>query len=333
MVLNRLIIIFLVLYHPVLWAEDHLKPQSQNETMDCHQQMSNIGAEGSSEISYFKNLLQKGETADLNEFLHLWYPHGRNSQNLVADLKDDVDPMVQCFDESGSLTDEAIHSLEEGSEKDSACFPSALYSWGGDEKLKALSLGMPDGNNWQGRANPKSRWGVIFTSISAISTFAYGDTVIRFKIKKGTPFVLSEFGAGEGKVSVRDDTVYHDYTFDSSDIVESWSYNTPEIYDELVRDILRISSGNTSQIYNGSLAGSKLVGIDRLIRTSNNLDGHKVSIQSLKSTLLKLINAILMNEGRIHYNEGSCRNRDLHYSTTTPNYITPMRAIGEDQEE
>jgi hypothetical protein len=83
-------------------------------------------------------------------------------------------------------------------------------------------------------------------------TFGYGKTLMRFKIKMGTPFVdhpKKELGKGEAGFTPMDEMP--DFAFSDSSIVESWSYGTEEIYDEIVRDLIRLKSDKRAQTYGG----------------------------------------------------------------------------------
>jgi hypothetical protein len=140
-------------------------------------------------------------------------------------------------------------------------------------------------------------------------TFGYGKTLMRFKIKMGTPFVdhpKKELGKGEAGFTPMDEMP--DFAFSDSSIVESWSYGTEEIYDEIVRDLIRLKSDKRAQTYGGDHTKSGLAKI-----YIGSIDNKKFDEATLKRNLLNLISMILKNEGKVFYQKGSCRSSAEHY--------------------
>ena len=81
-------------------------------------------------------------------------------------------------------------------------------------------------------------------ALTPAQTFAYGSTLLRFKIKSNVPFKRSRDEAKGYEVNVFPMDEMPDFTFKDSSVVESWSYGTHEIYDEVVRDLVRIKGAS-----------------------------------------------------------------------------------------
>ena len=175
---------------------------------------------------------------------------------------------------------------------DPKCISDTFYSWGPAAKVESLKKTMNDGGDWHGNPNPGHN---LDTLSSAVGSFGYGSIPVRLKLKS------NNFGFGEIVV-------------DDANEVESWSYGTPEHYDEIVRDILRAKSGKPWHGY--SALGGQLFDI-------GTLDRHEFTEEKLKDSLLIMIRTILAGEGRIFYSKGSCRNRHLTFLTRFPTYINP----------
>jgi hypothetical protein len=200
------------------------------------------------------------------------------------------------------------------------CKPDTLYSWGPREKLDVIKQSIPDGKEWKGDINPQAKiaHGTVFTSVSPASTFGYGKIVIRFKIKKEIPYHRETMGAQDHEIGVRMEEC-QDFCIKDSSVVESWSYGTPEIYDEVVRDALRIASGKQAWVYFAHKPKGK--GLQRVY--SQPVDNHVQSEENLKQNLLELIREILNHEGGVFFPKNGCRDRAQHFSTDKHSYINP----------
>jgi hypothetical protein len=272
----------------------------------CGQEFKPITANDSPNLDYFKKLAQEGMNAPIEKFLKLWYPNRKTDSGQ--------DPyFFNC-------QTEAYGDFKlVGQEIPADCRPDVLYSWGPDVKLRVMQNALKDGESWKGRPNPGAGIdsGTLFTTIDPVSTFCYGPIQIRVKIKSGTPFHYNSFGGYSGAVGYRTGS-YQDFTVADSSIIESWSYGTPEQYDEIVRDIQRISSGQRAIRYEkGAPYGN---GISRVL---SSIDSHDGSEKALKAALLQQINMILKGEGRIHYAQGTCRNRNKAFQTDHHTYFNP----------
>lgn len=112
---------------------------------------------------------------------------------------------------------------------------------------------------------------------------------------------------------------YQEFNISDAAVNESWSYGTPEQYDEIVKDIIRISSGKRAQGY--YVFEPKGIGIERFIGYLS--DGLADNEETLKQSLLGMLEMILNGKGRIHYAKEICRNRNLHFSTRHHSYFRP----------
>src|SRR3569623_1459155 len=110
---------------------------------------------------------------------------------------------------------------------------------------------------------------------------------------------------------------------DGAGVIESYSYGTPEIYDEVVRDTLRIASGKPARTYTEGIGRwNNATGMERVYGAGVGERTDQTETL-LKSRFLALIDSILNHQGRIIYSSGVCQNRRLHYATTHPTYINP----------
>jgi hypothetical protein len=124
------------------------------------------------------------------------------------------------------------------------------YSWGPPKKVENIRKIIGDGQTWNGPPNGNAGVGNgrVWATISPVSTYSYGLVPIRFKFKPKTRFSENQEKSG----TVQDN--YHgleDFIIYDSSVIESWSYGTPEHYDEIIKDILRISSGKRAIAYLG----------------------------------------------------------------------------------
>jgi hypothetical protein len=274
---------------------------------DCDRPFEPVNADDSPQKAYFQDLLKKGLNAPLSDFLKLWYPDRKPSGS--------GDPFFfHC--ESAPWAD-----LQPGADGSlpQDCAPDTLYSYGPPAKLETLKSRMPDREEWLGSPNPVGYSAAIFTTMSAASTFYYGTIPVRIKLKAGTPIRVGQ-GNIDGAVSYRTSDDYQDFKISDSSVIESWSYGTPEHYDEIVRDILKISSGEPAIRYvRGAPAGS---GVERLYQNAP-VKYVAPNENGLKADLLEMIRTILAGKGRIYFSKGACRNREVHFSSPKHDYMNP----------
>ncbi|MCM2277684.1 MAG: hypothetical protein NDJ89_06370 [Oligoflexia bacterium] len=281
----------------------------------CDETPGPVTAMDSPNYPHFEQLLKKGMSASLGEFLRLWYPSpGEKTDKRPADS------ILNCLGPSGSPNYGTAEYAPE------SCVPDVLYSWGPRAKVDTFQQTIRDGKAWAGKPNPGSETsdGTLFLSLSAASTYMYGVVPIRFKLKPKVPLHLQRGVKADdlkipGEVTYRD-WEYQDYWIADSSVIESWSFGTPEHYDEIVRDILRISSGENAALYHRKeLHGS---GIERFFSIGAT-DQNPNNEEKLKATLLEMVRMIVTGEGRIYYSKGACRNREEHFATDRPSYLNP----------
>jgi hypothetical protein len=143
------------------------------------------------------------------------------------------------------------------------CTPDTLYSWGGPEKVIWYLENLPSGKKWPGKLSR-----TLFTVPSAASTFGYGLYPIRVKLKPGVKARLVVDPTSytcEGYLSdgtLNDESVKNtvvaryrksggqsllEYAVCSSDVMESWSFGTPELFEEVLRDQAWMKSQPTTE--------------------------------------------------------------------------------------
>lgn len=292
---------------------DHSPPSPSLASPRCQEQPGPALADDSPNYVKFENLLKRGTSAPLSDFLILWYPARGYGTDEGAYF-------FNCLDKPwGHLKGEYNSVLEE------RCSPDVLYSWGSSQKLAAMKLFSPDDGEWTGPMNiapkPQADTGVLYLSLSAVGTYFYGKIPVRIKLKPRAPVrIWNEMKGRMGEViSYPWSSGTSDFYIADGSVVESWSYATPEFYDEIVRDAIRVMSGKPGIAYTKEPQGK---GADRLFK-DNGWDGYKSTEEILKNNLLEMIRMILQRQGGIHYAKGSCRNRTDAYATVKHSYINP----------
>lgn len=281
--------------------------------------------------SYFRALLNKGLSAPLEDFLILW-----NSESETGDGKNYFDDCIESREGNAPVRYENEHIVD-------PCKPDVLYSWGPKDKILDMEKAMPNippvGLNnknakWTGNPNPGSFLNTLFATLSPVSSYGYGHWPVRIKVKKGVNFRLSrelglvDTGSEEETIwmsasNPKYDSLMNEFRIRSSAVIESWSYGTPEHYDEIVRDLRRLFSGKSFvpfvKDYQNPVLKSrkKLKLVERI--TSNEMELGKE--EHLKKGLLEMIQMILNHEGQIYYAPGVCHSRAQHFATDRPTYF------------
>ena len=272
----------------------------------CTESSGPILANNSPSKAYFEDLLKRGMSAPLTDFLKLWYPK-------KGDGHDKESPLFKCEQQEwGALQPGADGLIPKN------CAPDVLYSWGPPQKVTSISQHTPDGAEWSGSPNI----GIgVYSLPSAIGSYAYGLVPIRFKLKPQARIrnVGGNVAPHAGEVTYNPWQQIGDFVISDSSAVESWSYGTPELYDEIVRDSLRLISGKRSIVYAMQPTGN---GLDRLTGLEA-FDGHVGGENTLKAEFLEMIRMILNGEGKIFYSKGACRNRAKFFATDKHSYINP----------
>ena len=264
--------------------------------LDCNQPPSTLDGSDSKNHAYFVDLLQRAQTAPISDFLKLWYPE--------HDQKVDRTYFLDCRDSNYVL---AVTRP--------GCAPDILYSWQPWSKLTAIRSMMPDGEAWEGRATPTGS--NIWATVSAVSTYSYGGTVIRLKIKPDAVYAPG-FSSGAHQIAYGSNFGLQDYILSDSDVIESYSFDTPELYDEVVKDILRISSGQSFMGYKNNVpAGATM----NNVYNAGTVERGPQTEEVLRARLTLMLQMILGNKGQIVYSQGVCRSREAAYQTAKPTYI------------
>ncbi len=274
--------------------------------LSCDEKGSLSTGDDSPNKAKFEALLRKGMAAPLDKFLMLWYP------DRGGDGLDRSSPYFTCE----KSEDTSFDRLGPG------CQPDILYSWGPIEKRDTILKSLGDGQPWQDKPNQEH---TVFTSISAASTMDYGNVLMRFKIRPSANYVLGGHAwanPDKNTVAVRTESA-HDFNFKDASVVDNVSSGMPEVYDEVVRDILHFKSGKRVSVYSEWYLGlGSYPGHEKLL--TQNIDEHGFSEDTIKAGLLELIREILAGEGTTHYRQGACRNRSLNFSSVNPSYIQPV---------
>jgi hypothetical protein len=267
----------------------------------CHEAGGPVLANDSPNRAYFQDLLARGTSAPLQDFLRLWYP-GRpgsvDTESAAAACRAEESATVTVMSNGANGWTGMTSAIPVEERK---CFYDTIYSWGSKAKLTTLQGTLADNEMWKGPPNPGR---MLDGAVSAVGSHGYGDVPVRLKLRPGVFPPPTE------------------YTIQTGNEVESWSFGAPEHYDEIVRDVLRFQSKKPWVGYwvTGSIDGTK----EDKIFFSTNLDGHDFTEENLKKSLLEMISMVLKGEGRIYYAPGICRNRKLEFETRFPNYMDPF---------
>ena len=281
-----------------------------SQSRSCSETTLATASSVSNEIEYFQALLARGSGAPMADFLHLWFPNRA------------IEPQGAYF---FNCRDSHGHLKYQGNFIQAGCEPDTLYSWQWEERAQSIFDTFKTGLEWSGDANPfANRSGGGFPGISAtispVSTYSYGPVVVRYKVKKDIKFESDWMPRGTN-IGYPSRLELQDFLIARQSSIESISMGTPEIYDEIVKDIRQISSDQPSIDFSGK--SRNFVGMERVYQAGIAERGPQDEA-TLKLRLLNLIKTILENRGRINYALGECQNRRLHYSTTKPTYFNAM---------
>jgi hypothetical protein len=289
------------------------------DALKCHES-SVVSAKDSPSLKYFQDLEKKGMLAPIEDFLKLWYPKKEKEIDDAYFFKCQKSPFAPITEKVN-----AQHELAP------ECKPDVFYSWGPEDKLQNMERAMKDGEAWTSSPNPRaSGYGIgssdgkptsLFMAITPFSSSAYGEYAVRIKVKKATRMTTVGWHPEPGTLDFNPVERFQDVVMNDASVIESWSYGTPDIYDELVRDVKQIASGKRAQLYAPKLVDANATGMKRLYHI---VDRNTMDEDALKKRFLTLIGMILRGDGRIHYQKGACRNREAHYKTDRPTYFNPQ---------
>lgn len=254
----------------------------------------------SSEVAYFTDLLSRADTAPITDFLHLWFPDDVHEVRAsYLDTCVDIKHSRMILSSTGNIAPE--------------CGPDVLYSWGPVEKLNQLRQELTDDGDWNKEINGGR---TVWATISPISTYSYGPVEIRFKFKKGTPYI---HGLNSSEPAVAEDTDgLMDFLIDNGSIIESWSFGTPEQYDEIVKDISHFMTSTDVVTYTGY--GFSQPGLENVYH-AGVAEREAQNEATLRDRLTTMIRLILSGKGEIHYAKGVVHSREQHFATDHPTYF------------
>jgi len=220
------------------------------------------------------------------------------------------------------------------------CAPEVLYSWKTTKELNGYLSEM----NLTGRFLPFKD--TLWLWRTPIGSFGYGDYVIRIKLKPHVKFYWNQSWDKTGGCKYltpaeRKNTVifgyyggknYNEYTICSDQVVESWSYGTPEIKTEMKNELQWI------QDHSGDLRS-----YDRMYKTYSRrdrdydpnaffkfaLDGKDWSEEALQEKFQNIESLLEQTPlGQIYYAPGVPHDRTAAYTVQFPDYfnITNLKA-------
>ena len=179
----------------------------------------------------------------------------------------------------------------------------------------------------------------LFSTATPVSTYGYGPVSIRLKLKPGTRFKIIESVEGKtckdilkrklikqselNKVVVArfvqfNETSFLDYIVCSPQVISSWSYGTPEHYDEIHSDVeWRMTHDSAEWDSYVKMSGKET------FPNSSGLDVYETTYGEnyLKMYLSLHRSLAKANLGQIFFAEGEKRERSEHFATNFPIYF------------
>lgn len=210
------------------------------------------------------------------------------------------------------------------------CKTDTLYSWGDIAKIQALE-GQIGGHltSWRPIRT-------LYATRGPISTFGYGDLSIRIRLRDNVQFRQHnaflrcdlEGDKHKGIVYLRADGYFSDWTFCDPDVIHSWSYGTPEHYDEIVQELIGHDVAlkqNSSvigwvEVYSGLHHQKSSIFFDGTIDDRKNYS-RRVLSQNMTTHLRWIENN---SQGVVHFNPAlnqTEKTREKHFSTQYPTHF------------
>ena len=152
---------------------------------------------------------------------------------------------------------------------DANCLPDVVFSWTNNNTIKSYGRTYSNqAKNWNNKFKVSFAGfspNALYTHMSPIATFAYGSRAMRLKLKKGVRYIwhaddeviglacnrlpikeqrntvmVRVFSRWQSPGDHQDNVMktYMELTICAMDVVHSWSYGLPQIYDEQVREYL-----------------------------------------------------------------------------------------------
>lgn len=115
----------------------------------------------------------------------------------------------------------------------SGCEPDTLYTWQGDDNFRKFK-------HRNTILRRKIKIPKTWTIFSPVSTYCYGPRSIRIKLKKEalfTPQTLPPILNEDFRVVYNVFFPYLDFSVNNTHVIDSWSYDTAEQFDEIVKEI------------------------------------------------------------------------------------------------
>jgi hypothetical protein len=295
--------------------------------------------------NFFKVLLNYKETGTTPEIV----AHGIRALQLeeTSDFKSYLDEIPSHNSEnsphSGFISKDCLIDEMPIKLDNEKCQPDTLYSWGNIGKTKAILSQIGKSQVW-----PETLSRELWLTQFPTATYFYGDSAIRIKIKKGVKFKNGvSFCPNQKKLSKMSqkqksdflNTVTYrvqpnplgylvEYVICSPHVIESWSYDTPEFYNELLREISWINSKEKTEYNFGSYAyrnGKPMIRPN--IKSEpfhprwEGVDGYLFNTLSLYKTVKKLRKKATDGNGEVIFNPDSFSGDSNHFQTKMPIYF------------
>ena len=206
------------------------------------------------------------------------------------------------------------------------CAPDVVYSWHKRSTVLAIAASSTPANVLPVKS--------FYTWRTPLSTFGYGDTLVRIKLKPNVRFEpISVNDRDCSRLEGKDNVVYVDYMggpmwpanaseylICSSGVVDSWSYGRAETLAEMERDAQWISTHSAADF--DQYSKSAVFDISHFCGMSfTEIDQTDFSHEALARNFELARSSAASGEGRIFFAEGGSPD---HFGTRAPGYFNPL---------
>lgn len=197
------------------------------------------------------------------------------------------------------------------------CAPDTLYSWGPRKKLEDIRVKFGGGAAW-GKDYGRTLW----ATISPAATFCYGAFAVRLKLKDGSvPGFLKDKPASYEQ---RTHVGLIDFALRAYAPLDSWSHDTPEHFDEIIREIQWWNTHPDVRDRLGYAVDWGSANERSLFSTCISESGYENSEAFLVLALALMVERVLDGKGEVFFQDdgtGRVRARAEHFRTSKPTYF------------
>lgn len=218
----------------------------------------------------------------------------------------------------------------------SDCTPEVVYSWGTLEKAKVFGNFLAKLDSTSNRDFPER---LLFASRTPTSTFGYGNTLLRIKLRPGTRIQFMPIGTTlvtKEQLCANDSVkaLYYergneqrlsmvDYVFCGTNAIESISYGLPGALREIVNEIAWMKSTS----YLNYDLWAKTYNVDTQF-FAIPLDKAEFSQNALNARIVRYLGLLNTNQSALYERRGEAGGVESHFRTLQPSYFNePMKTF------